>query len=102
MSKAMREIKRYQDSVDFLIPRQAIRRLCREIFLDFRRDIRCKPEAFEAMQAASEDYIVELMKYANTCAIHAKRVTIMPKDLKLAYELLHVHRRPFEVPPFYA
>ena len=35
-------------------------------------------------QEAAEAYIVSLMEDANLCAIHAKRVTIMPKDIQLA------------------
>ena len=37
-----------------------------------------------AMQEATESFIVGLFEDTNLCAIHAKRVTIMPKDLQLA------------------
>ena len=32
-------------------------------------------------------YITVLFEDANLCAIHAKRVTIMPKDIKLAMRI---------------
>ena len=35
-------------------------------------------------QEASEAYLVGLFEDTNLCAIHAKRVTIMPKDIQLA------------------
>ena len=36
------------------------------------------------LQEASEAYLVGLFEDTNLCAIHAKRVTIMPKDIQLA------------------
>ena len=35
-------------------------------------------------QQAAEAYNVGLFEDTNLCAIHGKRVTIMPKDIKLA------------------
>ena len=37
-----------------------------------------------ALQEVSEAYLVGVMEDTNICAIHAKRVTIMPKDMQLA------------------
>lgn len=95
----MREITKYQESVDFLIPRIPFMRLVREIVYDFYvryYAFRFQAAAYDALQLASEQYLVELMKYSNLCAINSKRVTIMPKDLKLANKLLHVHNRPLQ------
>jgi histone H3/H4 len=39
---------------------------------------------FSNFQEASEAYLVGLFEDTNLCAIHAKRVTIMPKDIQLA------------------
>lgn len=39
---------------------------------------------FVILQEASEAYLVGLFEDTNLCAIHAKRVTIMPKDIQLA------------------
>lgn len=41
-------------------------------------------ESLLAIQEATEDFLVHLFEDCNLCAIHAKRVTIMPKDLQLA------------------
>ena len=83
---ALREIRRYQKSTDLLICKLPFERLVREILLDveFGRDKRLGNGAVGALQEASEAYLVELFEDTNLCAIHAKRVTIMPKDIQLA------------------
>jgi histone H3-like centromeric protein A len=43
-------------------------------------------EAVLALQDATEDYLIHLFKDTNLCAIHAKQVTIKPKDMQLARE----------------
>ena len=59
-------------------------RLVREIAQDFRTDLRFQAKAVSALQEASEAYLVSLMEDTNLAAIHAKHVTIMPKDIQLA------------------
>ena len=59
-------------------------RLVREIAQDFKTDLRFQSSAVMALQEASEAYLVGLFEHTNLCAIHAKRVTIMPKDIQLA------------------
>ena len=59
-------------------------RLVREIAQDFRTDLHFQANAVLALQEASEAYLVSLMEDTNLCAIHAKRVTIQPKDIQLA------------------
>ena len=56
----------------------------REIAQDFRSDLHFQAYAVLALQEASEAYLVGLMEDTNLCAIHAKRVTIQPKDIQLA------------------
>ena len=51
---------------------------------DFKTDLRFQSSAVLALQEASEAYLVGLFEDTNLCAIHAKRVTIMPKDIQLA------------------
>jgi histone H3 len=51
---------------------------------DFKTDLRFQSSAILALQEASEAYLVGLFEDTNLCAIHAKRVTIMPKDIQLA------------------
>ncbi|KAH0505089.1 histone H3.3 [Microtus ochrogaster] len=58
--------------------------LVREIAQDFKTDLRFQSAAIGALQEASEAYLVVLFEDTNLCAIHAKRVTIMPKDIRLA------------------
>ena len=81
---ALREIRRYQKSTDLLIRKLPFQRLVREIAQDFKTDLRFQSSAIAALQEASEAYLVGLFEDSNLCAIHAKRVTIMPKDLQLA------------------
>ena len=81
---ALREIRRFQKSTDILIRKLPFSRLVREIAQDFKTDLRFQSAAIGALQEASEAYLVGLFEDANLCAIHAKRVTIMPKDLQLA------------------
>jgi histone H3 len=81
---ALREIRRYQKSTDLLIRKLPFQRLVREIAQDFKNDLRFQGTAILALQEASESYLVSLFEDTNLCAIHAKRVTIMPKDVQLA------------------
>ncbi|KFO33886.1 Histone H3 [Fukomys damarensis] len=81
---ALREIRRYQESTELLIRKLPFQRLVREIAQDFKTDFRFQSSAVMALQEASEAYLVGLFEDTNLCAIHAKRVTIMPKDIQLA------------------
>ena len=81
---ALREIRRYQKSTDLLIRKLPFQRLVREIAQDFKSDLRFQGSAVLALQEAAEAYLVGLFEDTNLCAIHAKRVTIMPKDIQLA------------------
>merc|ERR1712179_824577 len=81
---ALREIRRYQKSTELLLRKLPFQRLVREIAQDFKTDLRFRSSAVMALQEASEAYYFGLMEDTNLCAIHAKRVTIMPKDIQLA------------------
>jgi histone H3 len=90
---ALREIRRYQKSTELLIRKLPFQRLVREIAQDYR-SLHCPNHPIQglyfqslavlALQEASEAYLVSLFEDTNLCAIHAKRVTIMPKDIQLA------------------
>ncbi|KAK7925035.1 hypothetical protein WMY93_007345 [Mugilogobius chulae] len=82
--RGLREIRRYQKSTELLIRKLPFQRLVREIAQDFKTDLRFQSSAVMALQEASEAYLVGLFEDTNLCAIHAKRVTIMPKDIQLA------------------
>ena len=81
---ALREIRHFQKSTALLIRRLPFQRLVREIAQDFKTDLRFQQAAIKALQEAAEAYLVGLFEDTNLCAIHAKRVTIMPKDIQLA------------------
>jgi histone H3 len=84
---ALREIRKYQKSTELLIRKLPFQRLVRELAQDFRSDLRFQSSAVLALQEASEAYLVGLFEDTNLCAIHAKRVTIMPKDILLAKKI---------------
>ena len=84
---ALREIRKYQKNTELLIRKLPFQRLVREVAQDFLTDIRFASSAVLALQEASESYLVGLMEDSNLAAIHAKRVTIMPKDMQLARRL---------------
>ena len=81
---ALREIRKFQKSTDLLIRKAPFQRLVCEIARDIRADIRFQSTAVLAIHEAAEAHLVGLFEDVNLCAIHAKRVTIMPKDVLLA------------------
>ena len=81
---ALREIRKYQKNTELLIRKLPFQRMVREIAQDFKTDLRFQSQAILALQEASEAYLVGLFEDTNLCAIHAKRVTILPKDIQLA------------------
>jgi histone H3 len=81
---ALREIRRYQATTELLIRKLPFQRLVREIGQGFLKDVRFQSQAVGALQEAAESYIVGLFADVHLCAIHAKRVTVMPRDLQLA------------------
>jgi len=81
---ALREIRRYQKCTDLLLRRLPFQRLVREVSQDLKGDMRWQSTALLALQEAAEAYLVSLFQDTNLCAIHAKRVTIMPRDMQLA------------------
>jgi histone H3 len=81
---ALREIRRYQKSTELLLRKMPFQRLVREIAQEFKTDLRFQSSAIAALQEASESYLVGLFEDSNLCAIHAKRVTVAPKDIQLA------------------
>jgi|GEM_PF-1291321 histone H3 len=81
---ALREIRKYQKSTELLIRKLPFQRLVREIAQDFNTELRFQSHAILALQEAAEAYLIGLFEDTNLCALHAKRVTIMPKDIQLA------------------
>ncbi|KAJ5326325.1 histone H3 [Penicillium brevicompactum] len=86
---ALKEIRKYQRSYDLLIAKLPFARLVREVALDLLpadtgAELRWQSHAILALQEAAEAFLVHLFEDTNLCAIHAKRVTIMQKDIQLA------------------
>ena len=84
---ALREIRRYQKSSELLIQRMPFQRLVREIAQTHNPYLRFQSGAILALQESAEAYLVGLLEDSNLCAIHAKRVTIMPKDMQLVQQI---------------
>ena len=81
----MREIRFYQRNTELLIRKLPFARLVKEVQTYFsRNEYRWQAEAILALQEAAEAHLIGLFEDANLCCIHAKRVTIMPKDIQLA------------------
>ena len=101
---ALREIRRYQKGTELLIRKAPFQRLVCEIMLNLNNTVVTKDSrtyvipnghhyiepkqmqstAMLALHKAAEYYLVDLFEWTNLCAIHAKHVTIMPKDMQLA------------------
>jgi histone H3 len=92
---ALREIKRYQKTTAMLLPRAPFQRLVRSLCSGIDHDLRFQAQALIALQETSEAYLVGLFEDANLCAIHAKRTTIMKKDMELARRIRGDHTHDF-------
>ena len=77
----LREIRRYQKSTELLILFQHL--VCK-ILQGYSVGYRVTLAMMMALQEAAEAYLVQLLEDSNLCAIHAKRITIQPKDIQLA------------------
>uniref|UniRef100_A0A803VC84 Core Histone H2A/H2B/H3 domain-containing protein n=1 Tax=Ficedula albicollis TaxID=59894 RepID=A0A803VC84_FICAL len=87
--RALQEIRKYQSSTRLLLRAGPFARLVRELCLLFTRgvDYRWQRMALLALQEATEAFVVRLMEDGYLCSLHARRVTLYPKDLQLARRL---------------
>ena len=102
---ALREIRRYQKSTECLIKRSPFQKLIREISQEYRvcpqgpgtpsMQVRFQSTAITALQEAAENFIGGLFEDVNLLDVHAKRVTVMPQDVRLALRIRgdHYHWR---------
>ena len=81
---ALREICHYQKSTELLCHKLPVSRLIRELAQDFKTDLRWQASAIAALHEAMEAYMVGLFVL---CCIHARWVTIMPKDMQLSHHI---------------
>ena len=84
---ALHEIRRFQKNTELLIRKAPFQRLVGEIVIKRKEDVRFQSTAVLALQEASEAYMVGMFEDTNLAALHAKRVTILPRDLALARRL---------------
>ena len=94
---ALREIRKYQKSTDLLVPKAAFQRVVKGIAGRLNRSMRFAASALLAIQEAAEGYLAGLFEDCALCAAHAKRVTILLKDLSLV-RLLRGETRPRRFP----
>ena len=98
---ALREIRRYQKSTECLIKRTPFQKLIREISQEYRVcpdgtgtpsvQVQFQSTAIAALQEAAENFIGGLFEEVNLLAVHAKRVAIMPRDIRLALRIREDH-----------
>ena len=89
---ALREIRKYQKTADLLVRKAPFQRLVRSTALGFNiQDMRLQSLTVLALQEACEAYLVSIFEDTNLCAIHAKRITIMIKDMQLARRIRGEH-----------
>ena len=84
---ALREIRRFQKTTELLIRKAPFQRVVRQIAQKYKKDVRFQGTAVLALQEASEAYMVGMFEDTNLAALHAKCVTILPRDLALARRL---------------
>ena len=87
---ALRETRRFQRSVDLLIPLLPFQRLVHEIAQDFKPNLRFQSSAILALQEAAEAFLVGIFESANLCCIHRGRIMISPKDFHLVRRIHHI------------
>lgn len=84
----MKEIARLRRTTEPVIPKLPFARLIREILLEYsHRELRITPESLQCLQESAEIFAVQLMEDAYRCTLHRDRLTLMPKDMKLAMML---------------
>lgn len=84
---ALREVRKLQKSTETLIAKAPFSRLVREVAETHKAGLRFQASAVAAIQEASEAFVVSLLADSTICALHAGRVTTMPRDLQLVRRL---------------
>ena len=82
------EVRKWQKRTDLALRKRPFQRVVRDIAPNYLCDVRFSPDALEALQEAAEAYLVEVFQNAQVLAIHAKRVTVMQNDIRIAHNVL--------------
>jgi histone H3 len=85
---ALREIRRYQKTTEPLIPKRPLERLIREVTQEYKVDARFTTNALVCIREILEVDVTKWFELANIAAIHAKRVTVMPKDMEVVRRII--------------
>lgn len=93
-TRSIMEIRRYQRTTNLLLRKAPFCRLVKEVTQIFHHSLRWRVDAIEALQVAAEEFLIHLLEDANVCAIHARRVTIFPRDIHLARRIRGVKQDP--------
>ena len=81
--KWLRDIRKYQKTTNLLISKAPFYRLVREVIADINPNYRVQANAVMALHESSENFLLKVFEFSNYITIHAKQVTVMPKDLHL-------------------
>ncbi len=84
---ALRQVKKLQKSTELLIAKAPFSRLVRELAESHKAGLRFASSALSAIQEATEAFVISLLSDANLTALHANRVTALPRDLQLVRRL---------------
>ena len=87
-TEALLEIQKWQKSTALLIRKLPFQRVVRGITEDRKPDVCFQDSAITALEHTAEDMLTELLEEAQRDAIHAKRVTVIPKEISLANRIL--------------
>ena len=87
-TNALREIRREQKRTQHIIPVAPFNRLIQELTLQHKEGLRFKSQAYASFHTAAEDYLIKVFTDANKIAIHSRRETVKPADIKLAVEMV--------------
>jgi len=90
-SVVIKDIRKYQKSTDLLIRVLPFQRMVRSIVQGFKSDVRFQASALRALQEALENHMVQMLEDAYRCSAHAKRVTLMCKDIQLVKKIKYAN-----------
>lgn len=85
---ALQEIRKYQKGTDLLIKRAPFQRLAREVTNELTDEAtRFTADALECLQTSAEAFIIQIFEDSVLAMIHAKRVTLMVRDIQFIRRL---------------
>ena len=86
--KAAREVIKLSRTTDLQIAKLRFYNLVREIGWDYKTDLRWSKLGVIALHEAAEDFLTHLFEESLRVAEHAKRETVLKKDVKFARKTL--------------